>query len=476
MASDNDMVQERLEAVRVVHEAVVGASKWSRANMSTEWDQKMGPDNGGGGHSAWSDCVKLYEDSDYRLQRLVGLQPRHYSEHEHEDALSWLSAALTSHSTCVDGLKEKGHFVPESAGNLSDLLRRALALYSKKRYHKIRKMPRKPKTGLSQGLLAFWDSSTSKADYVVAQDGSGNYKTIKEVVSALAGRGGDQRVVIYVKSGVYQENVEIDRNIKNAMFVGDGIDKTIVTGYKSVQDGASTTSSATFGVSGDGFWARDMTFENTAGPEKHQAVALRVSSDFAAFYRCSFKGFQDTLFAHSLRQFYRDCHIYGTQDFIFGNAAAVFQNCYIFVRKPMGHQSNVITAQGREDKNQNTGTSIQGARIVPASEFEAEKGSFKSFLGRPWKKYSRTVIMKTDLDGMIDPKGWSEWSGNFALSTLFYAEYMNSGNGAATGNRVSWPGFHLFNNSSDVGSFTVSSFIQGDSWIPMTGVPFLSGI
>lgn len=97
------------------------------------------------------------------------------------------------------------------------------------------------------------------------------------------------------------------------------------------------------GVSGDGFWARDMTFENTAGPAKEQAVALRVSSDLSAFYRCSFRGYQDTLLLHSQRQFYRDCDIYGTVDYIFGNAAAVLQNCNIFVRKPLHGHGIMIT-------------------------------------------------------------------------------------------------------------------------------------
>lgn len=120
------------------------------------------------------------------------------------------------------------------------------------------------------------------------------------------------------------------------------------------------------GVSGDGFWARDMTFENTAGPQKQQAVALRVSSDLAVFYRCSIKGYQDTLYAHSQRQFYRDCQIYGTIDFIFGDAPVVLQNCDIYVRKPMDHQSNMITAQGRENPNENTGISIENSRVRPA--------------------------------------------------------------------------------------------------------------
>lgn len=230
------------------------------------------------------------------------------------------------------------------------------------------------------------------------------------------------------------------------------------------------------GVSADGFWARDMTFENTAGPAKHQAVALRVGSDLSVFYRCSFRGYQDTLFVLSQRQFYRDCHIYGTIDFIFGNAAAVLQNCDIHVRRPMGQQSNMITAQGRTDPNQNTGISIHASRVTPALDFQDVKGSFRTFLGRPWQKFSRTVFMKTDLDGLIDPRGWKEWSGGFALSTLYYGEHMNYGKGAVTSGRVKWPGFHVLRNPSDADPFTVQRFIQGETWIPGTGVPFIPGL
>lgn len=229
-------------------------------------------------------------------------------------------------------------------------------------------------------------------------------------------------------------------------------------------------------VSGDGFWARDMTFENTAGPKNHQAVALKVSSDMAVFYRCSFKGYQDTLYVHSNRQFYRDSVIYGTVDFIFGDASVVFQNCDIVVRKPMAHQSNYITAQGRDDPNQPTGISIHNSRVGPTSDLAQFKGSFKTYLGRPWKKYSRTVFLKSDLDGLIDPKGWAEWSGSFGLSTLYYGEYMNIGNGAPTENRVNWPGFHVLTNPTQARPFTVDQFLLGDRWIPATGVPFSTGI
>ncbi len=98
-------------------------------------------------------------------------------------------------------------------------------------------------------------------------------------------------------------------------------------------------------VVGDGFIARDITVQNTAGAANHQAVALRSGSDLSVFYRCSFEGYQDTLYVHSQRQFYRECDIYGTVDFIFGNAAVVIQNCNIYPRYPP-NKTNTITAQG----------------------------------------------------------------------------------------------------------------------------------
>ena len=137
----------------------------------------------------------------------------------------------------------------------------------------------------------------------------------------------------------------------------------------------------------------------------------------------------------------------------------------------------VITAQGRDTPAEATGISIQGSRVLPSPEFSADlSGSFTSFLGRPWRRYSRTVFLETGLDGLVDPRGWEEWSGNYALSTLYYAEYKNIGDGASTHGRVKWPGFHVLNTIEDAMPFTVSKFIQGDKWIPSSGVPFTPGI
>ncbi|XP_058077240.1 pectinesterase-like [Magnolia sinica] len=311
----------------------------------------------------------------------------------------------------------------------------------------------------------------------VSKDGSGNFTTINDAVAAAPSNTdiSDGYFLIYIKGGVYEEYVSVNKTKKNLMMIGDGINQTVITGNRSVVDGSTTFNSATLAVVGQGFVAINITIRNTAGAVKHQAVALRNGADLSVFYSCSFEAYQDTLYTHSLRQFYRNCDIYGTVDFIFGNAAVLFQNCNIYPRLPMQGQTNVVTAQGRTDPNQNTGISIHNCKVIAAAELASSGGSTKTYLGRPWKEYSRTVYIQSFLDGLIDPTGWLPWSGDFALSTLYYAEYNNSGPGSGTGSRVPWPGYHVI-NASDASNFTVSNFLLGDNWIPSSGVPFTGSL
>lgn len=221
--------------------------------------------------------------------------------------------------------------------------------------------------------------------------------------------------------------------------------------------------------------AVNITFRNTAGAIKHQAVAVRNGAHLSTFYSCSFEGYQDTLYTHSLRQFYRECDIYGTVDFVFGNAAAVFQNCNFYPRRPMDNQFNVITAQGRTDPNQNTGISIQNCTIRAAEDLANSNVAIKTYLGRPWKEYSRTVFMFSYMDSLINPFGWSAWNGDFALNTSYYAEYNNTGPGSNTTGRVTWPAIQTL-NGTDAANFNVDMFLLGDDWLPQTGVPYVTAL
>ncbi|KAL6004900.1 hypothetical protein ACLOJK_005458 [Asimina triloba] len=422
---------------------------------------------------AWADCLALYESTILELNRTIDPTQKC----DDVDRQTWLSAALTNLDTCRTGFVELGvvdNVLPLMSNNVSKLICNTLAI------NKPPPVEQQYKDGfpkwLSAGDRKLLQASSTQPNLVVAQDGSGDFRTIQDAIDAASDRRGSGRFVIRVKAGVYRENVVVGNKLKNIMLVGDGIRNTIVTGSRSVGGGSTTFNSATFAVTGEGFIARDINFRNTAGPENHQAVALRSGSDLSVFYRCGFEGYQDTLYVHSNRQFYKECYIYGTVDFIFGNAAVVLQNCMIYARRPMAQQKNAVTAQGRTDPNQNTGISIHNSRVMAAPDLVPVQGSFQTFLGRPWKEYSRTVYMKSYIDSLVDPAGWLEWDGSFALSTLYYGEYRNVGPGSSTANRVNWRGYRAITSSSEASQFTVGNFISGNSWLPSTGVPYHAAI
>ncbi|GFP88305.1 putative pectinesterase/pectinesterase inhibitor 24 [Phtheirospermum japonicum] len=403
-----------------------------------------------------------------------------------DDLMTWLSSAGTYQQTCIDDLEGASsgisRFANDNFKNSNEYTSNSLAILSSfgesidalgaiGRRRRLMSLDGPGWVTSKDRRLLQSPSSKIKADAVVAKDGSGKYKTIKAALAAVPEKS-KKRFVIYVKKGVYYENVRVEKKLWNVMMVGDGKGATVVSGSLNVVDGTPTFQSATFAVFGQGFIARDMGFRNTAGAAKHQAVALMSTADLSIFYRCTMDAFQDTLYPHSNRQFYRECDIYGTVDFIFGNSAVVIQNCNILPKKPMLGQQITITAQGKIDPNQNTGISIQNCTILPAANLTG----VNTFLGRPWKNYSTTVMFHNVMGSFIDPKGWLPWVGNSAPNTIFYAEFQNLGPGAVTKKRVNWKGLKLNLSATQVKKFTVGPFLHGDKWIPETGVTYKSGL
>ena len=221
--------------------------------------------------------------------------------------------------------------------------------------------------------------------------------------------------------------------------------------------------------------AKDIGFENHSGPERHQAAALRISSDLAILHNCAMDGYQATLYAHSYRQFYRQCTIMGTIDFIFGNGAAIFQDCKMIVKKPLDNQACMVTAQGRKDHNSRGGLILQGCNITAEKEFLATNPMPKSYLGRPWKAYSRTIIMQSFIDRNIASEGWAPSFGTLGLDTCYFSEFNNRGPGANTRKRVTWKGIKIM-SLKEADSYTPRKYIQGDIWIKGTGVPYDPGM
>ncbi|KAG6574241.1 putative pectinesterase/pectinesterase inhibitor 34, partial [Cucurbita argyrosperma subsp. sororia] len=459
--------------------------------------------------SAYDACLELLDDSVHALTRSFhSLAPPSSdsrptplaSSSSSDDVITWLSAALTNQDTCTDGFSQLSGNVKDQMTdklhNLSELVSNCLALFSGSVRNDFSGVPIQNKRRLmnaaekedDSGNFPGWMSRRERrlltlpvgalqADIVVSKDGNGTVKTIAEAIKK-APEFSTRKTIIYVMAGRYEENnLKVGRKKTNLMFVGDGKGKTVISGGRSIFDNVTTFHTASFAVSGAGIILRDMTFVNWAGPARHQAVALRVSADHAVVYRCNVIGYQDTLYVHSNRQFFRECDIYGTVDFIFGNAAVVFQNCSIYARKAMELQKNTITAQNRKDPNQNTGISIHACRILATPDLASSSTATNpTYLGRPWKLYSRVVYMQSYMGGHVHPRGWLEWNATFALDTLYYGEYMNYGPGGAVGQRVTWPGYRVITSRVEASQFTVAQFIYGSSWLPSTGVAFLGGL
>ncbi|XP_018440330.1 probable pectinesterase/pectinesterase inhibitor 58 [Raphanus sativus] len=416
-----------------------------------------------------------------------------------DDLRVWLSGSISYQQTCMDAFEEVKSTLAEDMKNIfkpsKELTSNSLAMITSMS-SMFGKSNITEATGdlgnNSRKLLSAEDGIPSwvgpdsrrlmaaplggvKPNVVVAKDGSGQYKSINEALKAVPNNN-KVPFVIYIKEGVYKEKVIVTKQMFYVTFIGDGPTKTKITGNLNFAIGkVRTYLTSSLTVEGDNFLAKNIGIENTAGPQGGQAVALRVSADQVVIFNCQIDGYQDTLYAHAHRQFYRDSTISGTVDFIFGDSVTVFQNCIIVVRKPMGGQGCMVTAQGRSDKREPTAIVLHNCRIIGEPAYIPVKHINKAYLGRPWKEFARTIVMRTTITDVIDPAGWSAWNGDFALKTLFYAEYENSGPGSNKAQRVKWPGIQRITRPQALG-FAPARFLGGRSWIPQTGVPYLPNL
>ncbi|KAL1326173.1 putative pectinesterase/pectinesterase inhibitor 45 [Arachis ipaensis] len=441
---------------------------------------------------AYEDCKQLFDDAKeelgFSISEITADDLKKLST-KAPDLNNWLSAAISYHQTCIDGFpegelktqlkdvfKDSQEFVSNSLSIVTAVSTVLSAVQSVLTRHLLSEKngsatPSWVNSEDRRILKAADDKPTPNV--TVAKDGSGNFKTVSEALAAIPEKY-DGRYVVYVKEGIYEETVTVTKKMENMTMYGDGSQKSIITGSKNFVDGVRTFQTATFVVLGNGFLGKAMGFRNTAGPEKHQAVAARVQADRAMFVNCRFEGYQDTLYAQTHRQFYRSCVISGTVDFIFGDAAAIFQNCIMTLRKPMDNQQNIVTAQGRYDQKETTGFVLQKCDIKADDKLAPDKDKIRSYLGRPWKEYSRTIVMESDIGDVIHPDGWLPWEGDFALKTLFYGEFNNTGPGASTNARVNWVGRKVLSRD-EASKFTVGTFLDG-AWFSGRGVPTQYGL
>ncbi len=282
-------------------------------------------------------------------------------------------------------------------------------------------------------LICFQAIAQEKHDFVVASDGSGDFQKVQDAINAVPDLR-KTRTTIFIKNGSYKEKLILPYTKTNVTFIGESVEGTILTNddYASKRnrfgEEMGTSGSSGFFVNGEGFIAKNITFENSSGPVG-QAVAVRVDGDKVIFENCRFLGFQDTLYPHgkNCRQYYKNCYIEGTVDFIFGWSTAVFAECEIFCKGDGGY----VTAASTEEAT-DYGFVFRDCKVTG----DAPQNSF--YLGRPWRPFAKTVFIDCWLGEQIKPEGWHNWGKEDAEKTAYYAEYHSVGPGADTKKRVGW--------------------------------------
>ncbi len=304
-------------------------------------------------------------------------------------------------------------------------------------------------------------------DAIVAKDGSGQYASLQDAISKAPMRTGlhDPRWVIFVKKGVYQERIYVQRERGNILVLGEDASATIVTydlhAGMAGPDGKpiGTFRTPTVQVDGDDMIWENLTIANGAGapgprpegPPVEQAVALRVDGDRVIFRRCRFLGFQDTILVNRGRHYFVDSTIEGSVDFIFGAATAYFDHCDIHVLKD-GYITAASTPQGTAH-----GFVFRDSKISGSPEV-------KTYLGRPWRIYAKTVFLRTEMSSVVRPEGWHNWNKPEAEKTAWYAEFGSTGEGASPKTRVSWA--HAL-TASEAAALTPQMVLGGpDHWNP----------
>lgn len=266
--------------------------------------------------------------------------------------------------------------------------------------------------------------------FTVAPDSSGDYTSIQAAIDATKSFP-DKRITIYIKNGLYHEKVKVPAWNTNLTFIGENAEKTIVSWddyFDKIDRGRNSTFfTYTMKVEANDFHARNLTFQNTAGPVG-QAVALHVTGDRCVFRNCRILGHQDALYAagQNSRQYYDSCYIEGTTDFIFGAATALFDNCTI------NSLSNSYITAASTPEGKPFGYVFRNCILTAAD------GVDKVYLGRPWRDYAKVVFLDCYMGEHILPQGWANWSHTNRDKTAYYAEYNSTGPGAIPEMRVDW--------------------------------------
>ena len=301
------------------------------------------------------------------------------------------------------------------------------------------------------GGKAVFPQTAQKADLTVATDGSGDVRTIQEAIDRVPD-GSAKRVVIFIKPGIYDEQIKVGAHKPPITFRGEKAEETKLTSKVKVTDADLPWPACAVRIEAKDFCAENITFENSFGGGV-QAMAVVTKADRLVFRNCRFLGWQDTLFARAGRQYFESCFIEGDTDFICGQASAVFENCTLHSKR-----NGYIAAPLRFSAAEPSGFVFIRCHIT------GPKTRNGVFLARPWGPYGRAIYIESEIGSHIRPEGWANWNDTTNYQTACFSEFNCTGPGANGPARVKWAQ-HL--TPDEAKQFAAENFLKGsDGWNP----------
>lgn len=263
-------------------------------------------------------------------------------------------------------------------------------------------------------------------DAIVAQDGTGDYKTVQAAINA-APENLAYPYLIFVKNGIYDELVTVSGNKTNLHLIGQDKENTIIK-HRIVcgdeHDPASTNNPnspnykrhAVVEVGGANFYTENISYVNSFGVDEQSgpmALAMRSNGDRLAFYNCKFRSYQDTwetsTHLENDSHYIKDCHIEGAVDYFYGGGNAFLDHCTLYNVRA----GAVIVAPCHRDA---TYGYVFNNCVIDGNELA--KNSTVA-LGRPWHNSPKTVYINTIAKIKISPSGWN----NMGAIPALFAEY-----------------------------------------------------
>jgi pectate lyase/pectin methylesterase-like acyl-CoA thioesterase len=284
-------------------------------------------------------------------------------------------------------------------------------------------------------------ASTGPTEITVGADGTGDFATIQGACDWIPQNNTLPRT-IRLLAGVHRDAVFLAQNRNFVTLLGSGATRTdtkVIYHYGNEVYASGGRGAGCVRIDTHDVTIRNLTFDNEvyiavpsltgrwsesgapafAGPI--QTVA--TTGNRLVFDNVLIKGGQDTLYTISGIAYFKNSEIWGSVDFIYGDALAVFDSCDIVQIRNTGGPICAPSTPYAQPYGE-VFLNCRFPRALIANGYPYDVGVNTTTFCRPWRQDGHVAVINSQLDTHITTKGWGEWDGR--ENTMRAREYGNT--------------------------------------------------